>query len=65
MYLAWRDERYIKANRHRETECTSQRVLWTRRDEFWIPNIHVAEALELVILTSYLAKFLMENVRFC
>ena len=46
--MEWRDDRYIAANEHRKSECGSNYVVWTEQSQFWLPNIFVWHALELV-----------------
>ena len=48
IYMEWRDDRYIAANEHRKSECGSNYVVWTEQSQFWLPNIFVWHALELV-----------------
>ena len=48
MVLKWKDERYVEENRARETECDSNQVTWTQKNQFWIPYFYVKSALGLV-----------------
>lgn len=49
MIVKWEDKRFIEENRARETECKSNQVEWKKKDQFWIPNFHVDNALRLVL----------------
>ena len=46
--LTWKDERYIDANVKRETECKANNVVWRESSQFWVPELFVWHALELV-----------------
>ena len=48
MILKWKDERYKEENQARKTECESNNVEWTKKNQFWVPNFYVQDALELV-----------------
>ena len=48
MSVSWKDERYIEHNQHRKTKCNSNKVVWTKKGEFWLPDFIVVDALKLV-----------------
>ena len=51
MVIKWEDKRFIEENKARETECTTNQVVWTERGQFWIPNLYVQNAIQLVGLS--------------
>ena len=51
MVIKWVDKRFIDVNKARETECTTNQVVWTERGQFWIPNFYVGNAMQLVRLS--------------
>ena len=48
MVIKWVDKRFIDENKARETERTSNQVVWTEKGQFWIPNLFLENAIKLV-----------------
>ena len=47
--MTWKDERYMEGNQNRIVDCPSNYVLWTKKNEFWMPSVTVMDYLKLVI----------------
>ena len=46
--MTWEDERYMDGNELRIADCPSNYVVWTAKNQFWIPNLAVLNYLTLV-----------------
>ena len=46
--VTWSDKRYISGNEQRETECSSNYVVWNEDNQFWVPNFFVWDTIETV-----------------
>ena len=46
--MTWEDERYMDVNQERATNCPSNYVLWTQKNQFWLPSLSVLDYLKLV-----------------
>ena len=44
-------------NSERTLNCPSNQILWTEDNQFWLPNLHVEDALELVLIKSEFKQF--------
>ena len=40
--------RHIAGNEGRNTSCPSKQVAWTKDDQFWLPQLDIWDAIELV-----------------
>ena len=47
--MTWEDKRYMEVNEPREIDCPSNYVMWTNKNQFWLPSLTVLEYLKLVM----------------
>ena len=49
MMATWMDKRYInQENEGRLKDCKNMDVVWTERNQFWVPNLFVNDVIEIV-----------------
>ena len=49
MMATWMDKRYINhENERRVNDCKNMDVVWTERNQFWVPNLFVNDVIEIV-----------------
>ena len=45
--MKWEDKRMIKGNERRNVSCTSNHVVWSKDDQFWLPRVDVWDVIKL------------------